>query len=148
MKFSASIEYAIHGLIYLANGPAGKTTLIADVAKAIEVPEAYLRKVFQQLVRSGIVTSQRGARGGFFLAHEPSRISLKEVVESIEGSLPLYSCLKEQRRCTLGPYCPVREAFDEARERMAEVLEATSIKNLRDELSKHTNEISWLRVSA
>lgn len=36
MKFSASIEYAIHGLIYLANGPAGKTTLIADVAKAIE----------------------------------------------------------------------------------------------------------------
>lgn len=48
MRFSTSIEYAICGLIYLVRITAGKTAFISDVAQATRVPEAYLRKVFQQ----------------------------------------------------------------------------------------------------
>ncbi len=148
MKFSTSIEYAIHGLVYLAEASAAGTTLISDIARAIGVPEAYLRKVFQQLVRSGIVTSKRGVRGGFCLAREPELITLKDVVEAIDGSMPLYSCLRLQRGCRLSQDCPVREVFEEARQRMAEILAATSIKDLLNDLSKQQNEVTWLKIKA
>ncbi|MFW6181285.1 MAG: RrF2 family transcriptional regulator, partial [Spirochaetota bacterium] len=91
MRFSTGLEYAIHGLVYLATVPPGKAVLISEVASAIGVSETYLRKVFQQLSRSGILHSQRGVGGGFWLAREPGEITLKDVVDAIDGSLPVYT---------------------------------------------------------
>lgn len=148
MKFSTSIEYAIHGLVYLSRAPTGKSVLIRDIAKAISAPEAYLRKVFQQLSRRGILISQRGARGGFQLTRDPEHINLKDVVEAIDGSLPMYSCLKVVRGCRLTLPCPVQEAFAKARLKMAEVLEATSIQDLLDDISQRQPVVAWLKVIA
>ena len=147
MKFSTSIEYAIHGLIYLARTPPGNLVLIKNISEATKVPEAYLRKIFQQLGRSGIVTSQRGARGGFRLAGDPGQITLKGIVESIDGSLPVYTCLNELRDCSLSLPCPVHAAFEEAQTRMAEVLEATSIKDLLVDIARQEPVAEWLQVS-
>ncbi len=148
MKFSNSIEYAIHGLVFLTKMPAGKTTQITDIAMAINVPEAYLRKVFQQLVRGGILSSQKGAQGGFYLTREPEGISLKDVVEAIDGSLPMYGCMKDRRNCSITEDCPVKEAFEQARLKMGEVLGATSIKDLHDDLLSKRHVADWLKVSA
>ena len=147
MKFSTSIEYAVHGLVYLAKEPYGEPVLISGISKAIKVPEAYLRKVFQQLVKSGLVTSQRGARGGFRLAREPNQINLKQVVEGIDGSLSMYSCLKVLRGCSLELPCPVQKAFEKAQQQMAKVLEATSIKDLLAEISQQEPVVEWLQVA-
>jgi Rrf2 family protein len=144
MRFSTSIEYAVHGLIYLARTSAGGLALTKDVGTATGVPEGYLRKVFQQLARSGLVDSRKGARGGFRLARDPALISLRDVVESIDGSLPTYSCLREQRRCGFDASCPVHATFDEARERMAEVLEATSIHDLALRIAGREPVVEWL----
>jgi len=64
MQFSVSIEYAIHGLIYLARAGDEKTVLLADIASSIKVPKEYMRKIFQMLTRSGLITGRRGAGGG------------------------------------------------------------------------------------
>ncbi len=146
MKFSNSIEYAIHGLIYLSGAPAGEATQIAGVAKAIKVPEGYLRKVFQQLARAGILSSQRGARGGFYLSGEPENITLKDIVEAIDGSLPSYACLRDRRSCGIALDCPVKLAFMNASQQMAAVLEATTIKGLRDDLQQNRQEAAWMTV--
>ena len=144
MKFSTSIEYAVHGLVYLTNASRGEAMLMADIAHAVHVPEAYLRKVFQQLARNGIVTSQRGARGGFSLAREPQQISLRDVVEAIDGPMQRYSCLELERGCAIGGECSVRGVFDRAAEQLAEVLGATSIKDLMLDLSQHASQAAWL----
>lgn len=148
MRFSTTMEYAIHGLIYLARVPPSKTVLVSDVAAATGVSEGYLRKVFQQLARSGILASQRGARGGFRLVRDARLISLKDVVESIDGSLPVYTCLKVLRGCRLTVSCPVHEAFEKARLRMAEVLEAVSIKDLLVDIARKQPAPAWLKVTA
>jgi Rrf2 family protein len=147
MRFSTTIEYAIHGLIYLARVPVGRAVLIGNIAEAIEVPQAYLRKVFQRLSRTGILTSQRGARGGFRLSRDSGQINLKDVVEAIDGSLPVYTCMRVLRGCGLSVSCPVQEAFERARLQMAKVLEATSIKNLLDDISRQQPEVEWLKVT-
>lgn len=147
MKFSISIDYAIHGLVYLTNAGVGKAVLTSDIARAINVPEAYFRKVFQQLSRSGILNSHRGPRGGFSLARDPEKITFKDVVETIDGSLPLYNCLRFQRGCRISNNCPVNKVFEKARQKMAEILEATSIKDVLQDLSKNSNEAIWLRMT-
>lgn len=147
MKFSTSIEYAIHGLIYVAKADPGSRVLTKDISAAIRVPEPYLRKVFQQLGRSGVVTSQRGANGGFRLARDPNQITLRDIVEGIDGSLPAYTCLNELRGCSLALPCPVHAAFEEARERMAEVLEATSVGDLIADITAREPVAEWLSVS-
>lgn len=146
MKFSTSIEYAVHGLIYLSRTRAGSLVLTKEVSAAIGVPEPYLRKVFQLLSRSGLVDSQKGARGGYRLGRSAENISLRDVVESIDGSLPTYSCLRDQRGCSPGLRCPVHAAFESARRAMAEVLEVTSIAELAEQISLHEPVAEWLQV--
>jgi len=148
MQFSTSMEYAIHGLVYMAKTGGEKAVLLSDIAEAIKVPESYLRKVFQQLVKSRIVQSQRGAQGGYYLGRNAADITLKEVVEAIEGSLPLYTCLNTKRHCGLALDCLVRKAFDEAREKMGEVLSKTSVQDIAAHIADHPGETAWMKVYA
>jgi len=148
MQFSVSIEYAIHGLIYLARNGEEKSILLADIAAAIKVPKEYMRKIFQMLTRSGLVAGRRGAGGGYRLARSAEELTLRDVVEAVEGSLPLYGCLHMRRHCELALTCPVQKAFDAAREKMAEALQDTTIQDLTREIAEIRREHSWLKVTA
>jgi Rrf2 family protein len=155
MTFSTSIEYAVHSLIYLAGGgqraegkrrsAAGPAPiLVGEIARAIRVPESYLRKVMQLLVRAGLVVSHRGVRGGFSLAQQASRITLRDIVEAIDGSLPTWCCVKEKNRCGDVP-CPVSEAFEQARLKMAESLAGITIAQLSTRIARRAD--NWLAVT-
>jgi Rrf2 family protein len=148
MQFSVSIEYAIHGMIYLARGSGEKAVLLADIAAAIKVPKEYMRKIFQMLTRGGLVTGRRGAGGGYRLARPAGELTLRQVVEAVEGSLPLYGCLHMRRHCELALSCPVQKAFDAARQKMAEALQGTTIADLTREIAENRREHSWLKVTA
>ena len=148
MQFSVSIEYAIHGMIYLARASGEKAVLLADIASAIKVPKEYMRKIFQMLTRGGLITGRRGAGGGYRLAHPAGELTLRQVVEAVEGSLPLYGCLHMRRHCELALSCPVQKAFDDARQKMAEALQGTTIADLTREIAENRREHSWLKVTA
>lgn len=147
MKFIASVEYAIHGMVYLAQFSDSKTVLITEVASAINVSEPYLRKVFQQLSRGGILSSQRGAKGGFRLARDSESISLKDIVETIEGSLPFYSCLKNVRNCDLSNPCPIHAVFERAQKKMADELGSISLRDILQEITASAPAADWLKVT-
>ncbi len=161
MQFSNSIEYAIHGLMYVAGAQGekessprsastreGRPVLLSDIAEAIRVPESYLRKVFLLLARQRLVSSQRGAQGGYSLARDAAEISLLDVVEAVEGSLPMYSCLKGRRACAPQLPCPVQEAFDRGRDLMAEELRRVSLRQLVDQVAQRPDGSRWLKVTA
>jgi Rrf2 family iron-sulfur cluster assembly transcriptional regulator len=148
MQFSISIEYAIHGMIYLARAGGEKAVLLADIAAAIKVPKEYMRKIFQMLTRGGLITGRRGAGGGYRLARPAGELTLRQVVEAVEGSLPLYGCLHMRRHCELSLSCPVQKAFDTARQKMAEALEGTTVADLTREIAENRREHSWLKVTA
>jgi Rrf2 family protein len=133
--------------MFVAQAPAGTPVLIAQVGKATGAPEEYLRKVFQQLARSGVVSSRRGSRGGFLLSRPSDQITLRHIVESIDGSLPAYSCLRDSRHCGLPLPCPVQKAFDEAQRRMAEVLESTSLSDLLEDIEAQESTADWLALA-
>jgi Rrf2 family protein len=87
MRLSLQIQYAICGAFDLAynagEGPVG----IRVISARQTIPARYLEQIFQRLRRANIVTSKRGPGGGYTLARLPSKISLREIVEAVEGSL-------------------------------------------------------------
>lgn len=149
MQFSTSIEYAVHTLIYMADRRAGTgrespAVLVGDIARAIKAPESYLRKVLQQLARGGLLSSRRGVKGGFSLARDAQKITLRDVVEAVDGHLPTWCCVKEKQRCNEAP-CPVSAAFAEARQKMADSLDQSTIGALALRLAKRADD--WLAVT-
>jgi|YelNatPaOPRAMG01_1025707.scaffolds.fasta_scaffold00049_105 Rrf2 family protein len=144
MHLSLSTEYAIHSLIYLALQPKGKVTLVTEVARAQGVSETYLAKVFQQLVKAGLVASYRGAKGGFALALPPDQINLRQVITAIEGQQPILRCASDRRGCEPGPDCPIHEAIDHIEMLLWRTLEQTKLSDLAEQMRTRKGKVPWL----
>jgi len=116
-------EYAIRAVLYMATQPPGEIVYKRDICKAQEVTPAFLTKILQPLIKEGIVGSQRGVGGGFFLTRDPSEITLLDVVKTQEGPVYLNQCLIEQGSCSREFFCPVHGAWKEIREEFMAMLD-------------------------
>lgn len=86
MELSCKSEYAILALLELAaHYSSGEPLQIRQIAAQQNIPDRYLEQLLATLRRSGLVRSQRGAKGGYLLAREPWQITLMEIVICIEG---------------------------------------------------------------
>lgn len=89
--FSQTVEYALRAVVHLAGeAPSAQTT--DQIATATLVPKAYLSKVLQALVRSGVVKSQRGLGGGMTLGRLPEEVTILQVVNSVEPIVRIHTC--------------------------------------------------------
>jgi Rrf2 family transcriptional regulator, iron-sulfur cluster assembly transcription factor len=130
MKISRGTDYGIQGILYLARQPLEKVNLLHDVAQAQNVPESYLAKIFQDLVKAGLVRSHRGAKGGFSLARPGSQITLRQVIEALQGPISLNRCLDVREGCPNSETCPVSEVLRKAQEEMLATLDAANLDSL------------------
>jgi len=87
MRFSLQAQYAICGVFDLAYNGEGEPVRVKVVGERQAIPIRYLEQIFQRLRRAAIVRSKRGPGGGYVLARPPAEISLRDVVESVEGPL-------------------------------------------------------------
>ena len=86
MELSSRLEYALVALLEIANHQAqGKPLKVNEIAASQSLPERYLDQIFTLLKRHGIISSQRGMKGGYLLAKELRQITLLDVVIAIEG---------------------------------------------------------------
>ncbi len=125
-------EYAIRGMIYLAQQPPGQMALISEIASSIEAPRTFLAKIFQDFVKQGMVKSSRGSGGGFSLARTPATISLREVVEAVEGPILPSRCLVEEERCERGSNCSVQNIWCRIQKKVVDTLEEVTLAELAD----------------
>jgi Rrf2 family protein len=130
MKLTRGGEYGIRGVLYLARHDDGKISMLSAIAKAQDVPPRFLAKIFQALAKAGVVKSHRGAKGGFSLARPASEITIKDVIEAIEGPIYLNVCLVGQGECSRDKICPVHAVWEEAQEKMMSVLDRANFADL------------------
>ena len=86
MRLSARADYALRAAIELAASSGGHVTS-EQLAKAQQIPGKFLEAILTQLRRAGLVRSQRGPDGGFWLARPASDISLADIIRAIDGPL-------------------------------------------------------------
>jgi Rrf2 family protein len=130
MKLTRGGEYGIRGVLYLAQQDNGKVSMLSAIAEAQDVPPRFLAKIFQALAKAGVVKSHRGAKGGFSLARPASDITMKDVIEAIEGPIHLNVCLMAPGECNRDKICPMHTVWVEAQEKMLDVLSRSNFADL------------------
>ncbi len=90
MMISQTSEYALRAMVYLAMHQSAATG--HEIAEITMVPAGYLSKIMQQLVKAGLVSSQRGLGGGFRLHKLASEISILDIVNAVDPVKPLTTC--------------------------------------------------------
>jgi len=130
MQITQAMEYAVHGLTFLASRPEGEVVLASEVAREVDVSPSYMSKVFQQLAKAGLLVSHRGAKGGFSLAADPKEITLLEVMEAVEGKLAISPCLLERATCPQEKTCPLKPVLKELQENMTSFLSQRTLAQL------------------
>ncbi len=128
--FSQTVEYAMRAMLALASGD-GKPMTTKQIAEIMKVPQSYLSKVLQALVRGGLVFSTRGLRGGFVLVKEPGQVSLLEIQNCVQPIQRIESCPLDLTGHK-SDLCPLHRRLDQA---MASVEDAFATTTLAEVLS-------------
>jgi len=129
---SQKARYALHALIVLATHDGREPMQIADVAAEARVPRKFLEQILVDLKRRGIVRSQRGRSGGYFIGKAPKDISFADVIRTIDGPLALAPCVSvtayhKCEDCVDEATCSIRKVLLAARDATAEVLESRNL---------------------
>lgn len=142
MVITRATEYAIRALLFLAKQPEGEIVYKKDICQTQDITPAFLTKVLQPLIKAGIVGSQRGVGGGFFLAKDPTQVSLLDIVEAEEGPLHLNLCLEKNGACSRDVFCPVHGAWHEVQEKMIAVLKSYTFADLARQEKNNLQQLS------
>jgi Rrf2 family protein len=130
MRISAKADYAVRAMCELA-ARAGQGPVKGDVlAAAQKVPVKFLENILGEMKRSGLVASQRGADGGYWLARPADAITVADVIRSVEGPL---ADVRGQRPEVLefsGPATHLREVWLAVRVSLRSVLEQVTIADV------------------
>jgi Rrf2 family protein len=87
MHVTAKADYAVRAVVELAGSRQDAPRKVDDVAQAQGIPVSFLENILTQLRSSGIVRSQRGPEGGYWLAHPPGEVNLAQIIRAVEGPL-------------------------------------------------------------
>src|SRR4051795_4030687 len=95
MLFSTKAEYGVRLMVELGRQPGSLPISLIAVAEAERLPLSYLEHLVAKLRNAGLVTSTRGAHGGYRLARPASEITMDQVVEALEGQIAPMECFHE-----------------------------------------------------
>jgi Rrf2 family protein len=143
MIFTNATEYAIRGLAELAGRSTGGNMLLDQLVSGTDLPRDFMAKIFQKLVRGGILVSAKGRGGGFALARPAHQISLMQVVEAMEGPQLLDRCVVGLERCNDQMPCPQHDLYKPIRQRLKDYLNTTSVADLASSLKAKQ---SWREI--
>ena len=135
MKFGVGVDYCLKALITLAERyPTAQPYRVEEIAAVQNVPENYLRRLLIELKRGGLVLSQKGPSGGYMLARHPSKITMAEVVQIIEGDYVPVECLEDGSNalCQRGDNCAMRDVWNEVRDSVNAILSGVTLQSLAE----------------
>jgi Rrf2 family protein len=127
MNISRASDYAIRGLVYMAKKPAGTVCFVKDIAKNTNSPASFMSKIFQTLAKSGLVDSFIGTKGGFTFNARPEDITIKMVVEIIDGPVVLNRCVVNKSSCHNVDNCDVHFMWLDIQKMLTKALSSYSI---------------------
>ena len=106
---------------------------IKAISERAGVPEAYLEQLMGQLKRAGLVSSTRGAQGGYALAREPERITVGDVLRALEGGLNLVDCLDGEDACGKACACPSRVVWQKVRDGLNAIVDGITLEDMLED---------------
>lgn len=132
MKLSRESEYGLAGLIHLARQRPGTVLAVKAVADAQTLPRMFLAKTFGRLARHGVLRSHRGRQRGYELARSPREISVRDILEGIEGPDLFKRCIFRSEGCSEERPCLLHDSWKAVRPRLRDLLTRTTLADCTD----------------
>jgi Rrf2 family protein len=141
MRLSAKADYALRASVELASLGNGHVKAEA-VARAQSIPLRFLEQILLDLKHAGLVASQRGAEGGYWLARPPEEIALADVIRAVEGPLANVRGVRPEELAYDGPASALRDVFVALRANIRAVLEDVTLADVAaGELPERVREL-------
>jgi Rrf2 family protein len=153
MRLSARADYALRAAIELAASPSTHTTA-EQLARAQHIPGKFLEAILTQLRRAGLVRSQRGPEGGFWLARPAAEISMADIIRAIDGPLVWVRGERPEKVGYAGAAEPLQQVWIALRANERAILEEVTLEHIvTSELPPRIRELSgdpraWLPGAA
>jgi Rrf2 family protein len=129
IKMTKQTDYALQLLIALSRLESEQTLSIKVFSDESTISFLFLQRIAQKLTRSGLVRAVRGAKGGYVLDCNISEISLRDVLESVEGKLGVVECNRD-KDCTSEEMCSIKTGISVVEEKVLDVLHQTKVVSL------------------
>lgn len=107
MKITREADYALRIVAMIAE--EGRQIEAKVIAEKNEIPYRFTLKILRKIVQSGIIKSYRGVNGGYVLNKAPSEITLKDVIEVIDGKIAINKCMEESGICKNDGVCRIQK---------------------------------------
>ena len=132
MQVSRKVDYALRAVIHLADDEhQGRACSVAEIADRERIPKQFLEKIIRDLIRTGLVRSQRGPHGGYVLARPAEAVTFRDVIEAVEGAISLNVCVGEHAECFMLGACGMNRVWAEGQRRVMDLFQNTTIASVR-----------------
>jgi Rrf2 family protein len=138
---SRKSKYGLKALLVLAQRAGDGPVLISELADQEAIPKKFLEAILLELKRHGVVQSQKGKGGGYFLRRKPSEVTFGEVIRVLDGPLAAVPCVSQMAyarcaECIDEQTCGVRLAMKQVRDATAEILDNTTLAGVNRQTSR------------
>jgi Rrf2 family protein len=138
MHISTKGRYGLRILLDVASHEQQGPVALGDIARRQAISRKYLWQVINPLKVAGLLRARRGARGGYVLARSPSRISVRDIVEILEGPVAVVGCVQSPGTCDRSAACVARSAWAEIEERIQEAMDGITLQQLLERQARQT----------
>ena len=135
LRLSKKADYALMAMKHLArkDDSASASTSAREIAEQYDIPIELMAKVLQRLVRTGLLTSHQGTRGGYALSRPSGTITVADVIQAIDGPFTVTSCSSEDNSCEQYGKCSIRDPLWRIKERIVAALGTVSLAEMAAE---------------
>jgi FeS assembly SUF system regulator len=132
LRITKLTDYGIVLLVQLANDQTAGSQNARTLAEATSLPLPVVSKILKSLAQGELLTSQRGAKGGYTLSRRPEEINVAEIIDALEGPITLTECSAGPGRCEQETSCAVRDPWQQINQAILETLRHVTLRQLVD----------------
>lgn len=133
MKISTTVRYGVRALCELASQKNNEPMQIRDIAYNQGITPRYLEQIFHKLKKSGLIRAHRGRKGGYYLLREPAKITVGDIVKSLEGPIELVNCSNSKNpdeKCPREGCCPTNILWGKTGEKISRYFDSVTLRDL------------------
>jgi Rrf2 family protein len=131
-------------MYYLATQYQNGPQQLNDISSKEGISEKYLSQIVIQLRLSGLINSLRGAQGGYFLSKDPAIITIREIVESLEGGISIVDCATKDDFCSKTSQCATHEVWKRVNDSIINTLNQVTLQDLIHITDSKHNDLNYV----
>lgn len=133
IRISRRAEYGLIAVQFMARANE-RLVSVKEIAESLDLSFDFLSKTLQTLLKTGIVVSQKGAKGGYRLSRSPDNISVFDIIDSLEDKKAIVECLEpSDENCSRADNCTIKEPLKILQSKINKLFADTSIIEIADE---------------